>query len=118
MIMAPAVLELEDELLEEPRREELAGAGAWQPPGAIAPPRQCPSCGGGLQPADPDDSRCFTCRWPGLTRGGVPMDPVIPNHRVRRSKALPPLNPRGASETAAASGAASTRMRGGPHGGP
>ena len=38
------------------------GIGSARPP---APHRRCPSCGGGLQPDDPDGEPCFTCAWPG-----------------------------------------------------
>ncbi len=56
------------ELLAVLRREERHDServGPWQPPGN---PRRCPSCGGGLQPNDPDNEPCFTCAWPGIPR--------------------------------------------------
>ena len=43
------------------RRAEDARLGPWQPPGRVAPPRQCVACGGGLQPGDPDGAVCSTC---------------------------------------------------------
>ena len=57
------------ELLAALRAEQQPAGGRigpWQPPGAMS--RQCPSCGGGLQPSDQDGERCFTCSWPGASR--------------------------------------------------
>lgn len=45
------------------RRQENSGVGPWQPPGRVAPPRQCVRCGGGLQMGDPDNGVCSTCRY-------------------------------------------------------
>ena len=55
------------ELLSYLRQLERARVGPWQPPSAVRPPRQCPSCLGGLRPRDPDSSLCFTCRWAGAS---------------------------------------------------
>jgi hypothetical protein len=63
MTAAPAVLELEDELLEQRRSSELSGVGPWRPPGAVRAPRQCVRCHGGLQPSDADGGPCSTCRY-------------------------------------------------------
>ena len=57
-----AMRERKAELIAYLRRHESDGVGPWQPPGN---PRRCPACGGGLQPDDPDNELCFTCRWPG-----------------------------------------------------
>jgi hypothetical protein len=51
--------------LREHKREVLdylrqIGIGTARPP---APERLCPSCGGGLQPGDPDSSFCDACKW-------------------------------------------------------
>lgn len=47
--------------LRAEQRHESGRVGPWQPAGATA--RCCPSCGGGLQRDDADNSPCFTCRW-------------------------------------------------------
>lgn len=39
-------------------RRQDAAIGVCRPPD-----RRCPSCGGGLQSEDEDDSLCRTCRW-------------------------------------------------------
>ena len=51
------------ELLAHLGRLDNARVGPWTPPGAVAPPRRCISCKGGLHEADVDDGICSTCRW-------------------------------------------------------
>jgi len=58
-----AMRERRAELLSYLRRAEDARVGPWQPPGAVAPPRQCVACSSGLQPSDEDGGPCGTCRW-------------------------------------------------------
>jgi hypothetical protein len=56
-----AMRERKAELLAHLRRSVDVRVGPWQPPGRVAPPRQCVSCEGGLQPDDPDNAVCSTC---------------------------------------------------------
>jgi hypothetical protein len=43
--------------------ERTGAVGQWQPPGAVAPPRQCVRCRGGLTAGEPDGGTCSTCRY-------------------------------------------------------
>ena len=60
-----AMRQRKPELISYLRRREPAprSIGCARPP---EPHRRCPSCGGGLQPDDPDRGRCFTCQWTGM----------------------------------------------------
>ena len=41
---------------------QRTGPGPWAPPGAVAPPRQCIRCLGGLTAGEPDGGPCGSCR--------------------------------------------------------
>ncbi|MCH7825447.1 MAG: hypothetical protein IH849_11645 [Acidobacteria bacterium] len=55
-----AIRERKPELISHLQQSASRPIGCARPP---EPHRRCPSCGGGLQRDDADNSPCFTCRW-------------------------------------------------------